>query len=60
MVNLNHLNLDDLMAVLTEPRNSVLKQFKEMLQLDGAKLHVTENAIRLIAGLALQKKTGKL
>mmetsp|Transcript_4229 Transcript_4229/g.17926 ORF Transcript_4229/g.17926 Transcript_4229/m.17926 type:complete len:99 (-) Transcript_4229:3074-3370(-) len=58
MVNLNHLNLDDLMSVLVEPRNAILKQYRQLFALDGLDLHCTEEAIRLIAGKALQKKTG--
>jgi len=58
MVNLNHLNLDDLMSVLVEPRNAILKQYRQLFALDGLDLHCTEDAIRLIAGKALQKKTG--
>eukprot|EP00188_Purpureofilum_apyrenoidigerum_P000475 Plantae.Rhodophyta-Purpureofilum_apyrenoidigerum.ctg12060.p1 GENE.Plantae.Rhodophyta-Purpureofilum_apyrenoidigerum.ctg12060~~Plantae.Rhodophyta-Purpureofilum_apyrenoidigerum.ctg12060.p1 ORF type:complete len:528 (+),score=76.72 Plantae.Rhodophyta-Purpureofilum_apyrenoidigerum.ctg12060:385-1968(+) len=57
-VSLNHLNLDDLTAVLVEPRNAVLRQFRELFALDGLELYVTDDAVRTIAGMALQKKTG--
>mmetsp|Transcript_4765 Transcript_4765/g.14358 ORF Transcript_4765/g.14358 Transcript_4765/m.14358 type:complete len:532 (+) Transcript_4765:355-1950(+) len=57
-VSLNHLNLDDLMAVLVEPRNAILRQYRELFALDGLDLHVTDEAVRTIAGIALQKKTG--
>ncbi|KAK4571204.1 hypothetical protein RGQ29_029858 [Quercus rubra] len=45
-------------TVLTEPKNALGKQYKKMFQMNGVKLHLTENALRLIAKKAISKNTG--
>ncbi|XP_050254196.1 CLP protease regulatory subunit CLPX1, mitochondrial-like isoform X2 [Quercus robur] len=45
-------------TVLTEPKNALGKQYKKMFQMNGVKLHLTENALRLIAKKAMSKNTG--
>lgn len=56
--NCNELTLDDLTAILTEPRNSVIKQFLGMFEMEGVKLTFTEDAIKAIAQKALEAGTG--
>ncbi len=56
--NCNELTLDDLTAILTEPKNSVIKQFIAMFELEGVKLSFTEDAIKAIAQKALEAGTG--
>jgi ATP-dependent Clp protease ATP-binding subunit ClpX len=58
MVTLSALSRDDLMLVLTEPRNAVTRQFQKFLQLDKVELVFTPGAILASAELALQRKTG--
>jgi len=58
MVTLSALTRDDLMRVLTEPRNAVTRQFERFLQLDKVELVFTPGAIEAAADLALLRKTG--
>jgi len=47
-----------LISVLTEPRNSLVKQFTQVLALDGVSLEIETPALEAIADLALERKTG--
>ncbi|OVA00956.1 AAA+ ATPase domain [Macleaya cordata] len=58
LVSLSALSEDQLIQVLTEPKNALGKQYKKMFQMNDVKLHFTENALRLIARKALAKNTG--
>ncbi|EXB80407.1 ATP-dependent Clp protease ATP-binding subunit ClpX [Morus notabilis] len=58
LVCLSALNEDQLVQVLTQPKNALGKQYKKMFSLNNVKLHVTENALRLIAKKAMAKNTG--
>ena len=58
MVTLSALTRDDLMRVLTEPRNAVTRQFERFLRLDKVELVFTPGAIEAAADLALTRKTG--
>jgi ATP-dependent Clp protease ATP-binding subunit ClpX len=53
-VTLSALTRDDLMRVLTEPRNAVTRQFERFLQLDKVELVFTDGAIEAAADLALR------
>lgn len=57
-VSLENLKKDDLKRILTEPRNSVIRQFEESLKLDDTELRFEEAAIEAIADKALERKTG--
>ncbi len=57
-VSLDNLNKEDLKQVISEPRNSVLRQFEESLKLDDTELAFEEEAIDAIAEKALKRKTG--
>jgi ATP-dependent Clp protease ATP-binding subunit ClpX len=57
-VNLNNLEKDDLMRIITEPKNSLIKQYKASLKLDNVELEFEDQAIEAIAEQALQRKTG--
>lgn len=48
-VELDNLTEDDFVKILTEPDNAVLKQYKELLGVDGVSLNFSEDAIREIA-----------
>ncbi|KAF7816685.1 CLP protease regulatory subunit CLPX1, mitochondrial-like [Senna tora] len=58
IVSLSALTESQLIQVLTEPKNALGKQYKKMFQMNGVKLHFTENALRTIARKAISKNTG--
>ncbi|KAL0917679.1 hypothetical protein M5K25_012759 [Dendrobium thyrsiflorum] len=58
LVSLSALNEDQLVQVLTEPKNALGKQYKKMFGMNTVKLHFTETALRLIAKKAMAKNTG--
>ncbi|KAL7106909.1 hypothetical protein ACP275_06G021400 [Erythranthe tilingii] len=58
LVNLSALTEEQLVQVLTEPKNALGKQYRKMFQMNGVKLHFTEDALRLIARKAITKNTG--
>ena len=55
---LNPLSEEDLVHILTEPKNAITKQYQELLSMDGVKLEFEDEALKKIAELALKKKTG--
>ncbi|KAG2241776.1 hypothetical protein Bca52824_096379 [Brassica carinata] len=58
LVSLSALTENQLMQVLTEPKNALGKQYKKMYQMNSVKLHFTETALRQIARKAITKNTG--
>jgi len=55
---LKSLNKNDLIRILTEPKNSLIKQYKKMFALDKVELVFTNDATEIIASLALKRGTG--
>ncbi|KAI4347437.1 hypothetical protein L6164_008250 [Bauhinia variegata] len=58
LVSLLALTEDQLMQVLTEPKNALGKQYKKLFSMNNVKLHYTDKALRLIAKNAMAKNTG--
>ena len=58
MVTLTALTADDLVRVLTEPKNAVTRQFQKFLSLDKVELVFTPGALEAAAEVALDRKTG--
>lgn len=58
MLSLDSLDEDALVRILTEPKNALIKQYQYLFELDGAKLEFDEDALREIAKLAVERKTG--
>jgi ATP-dependent Clp protease ATP-binding subunit ClpX len=58
IANCNELTVDDLVSILTEPKNAVIKQFTEMFKAEGVKLNFTEDSLRSIAEKAIIAGTG--
>ncbi|MBQ8451330.1 MAG: ATP-dependent Clp protease ATP-binding subunit ClpX [Clostridia bacterium] len=58
IVSLNELDEKALKKILVEPKNSLIKQYKKLLELDGIKLEFTANAISAFAKKAIELKTG--
>ena len=52
------LTEDDLVRILTEPRNAIVKQYVRMFEIEGVKLEFEDEAVREMARLALVRKTG--
>ena len=52
------LTEDELMHVLTEPKNSLVKQYHKLFEMEGAELEFTDTALREIAKIARAKETG--
>ena len=57
-VALKELTRDDLVRILTEPKNAITKQFQASFALDNVKLEFTDEAIGEIADEAVRQKTG--
>ena len=57
-VSLDSLDRDALIRILKEPKNSLVKQYTKLLELDGVGLEFEESAIEAIADKALERKTG--
>ncbi|MBW0520504.1 hypothetical protein O181_060219 [Austropuccinia psidii MF-1] len=58
LASLKPLTEEDLLRVLTEPKNCLLKQYERLFEMNGVKIKFTTGAIRAIATLASHKKTG--
>ena len=52
------LDRQALVAILTEPRNALVKQYQRMFAIDGVELEFTDDAIGAIADKALERNTG--
>jgi ATP-dependent Clp protease ATP-binding subunit ClpX len=58
VVQLQELSEDDLVHILTQPRNSMIKQYKKLLAMDAVTLEFDADALRSLAQMALKRKTG--
>ncbi|ELM7302054.1 ATP-dependent Clp protease ATP-binding subunit ClpX [Campylobacter upsaliensis] len=58
IASLNELDEDDMVRILTEPKNAIIKQYQKLFAIDGVNLKFDEDALRAIAKLALERKTG--
>ena len=57
-VSLNELHVEDLERILTEPKNSIIRQYQATMKLDNVELEFTKEAIHSIAQMAFDQKTG--
>ena len=57
-VTLDDLKVEDLKRIITEPKNSIVKQYQASFRLDGIELEFTDDAISAIAEKAFRQKTG--
>ncbi|MDQ6730169.1 MAG: ATP-dependent Clp protease ATP-binding subunit ClpX [Actinomycetota bacterium] len=55
---IHQLSRDELMQILTEPRNALVKQFQRFFQFDGIELVFADEALTSIADKALERETG--
>lgn len=58
IVTLNELKEEDLIRILTEPKNALIRQYEKFFQLDDVGLEFTDVALRAIARQALKRNTG--
>lgn len=57
-VSLCALDKEALVRILTEPKNSLVKQYKKLMELDGVELDFEEEALTAIAEKSIKRKTG--
>ena len=55
---LESLDEDAMIRIMTEPKNSVIKQYEELFNMDGVKLSFKPEALQAIAKLTVERKTG--
>ncbi|MBG9982700.1 ATP-dependent Clp protease ATP-binding subunit ClpX [Aerococcaceae bacterium DSM 111020] len=55
---LNKLSEEDLVSILTEPKNALVKQYQELLAMEDVELEFEEEALNAIAKLAIERNTG--
>ena len=58
IVGLDNLSEDDLVKVLSLPKNSIEKQYKKLFEIDGVELEFTPNALNAVAKKAIERSTG--
>lgn len=58
VVSLDALDKEALVRILKEPKNSLVKQYEKLFELDGVKLEFDESAINAIAEKSMTRKTG--
>ena len=58
LTTIDPLTEEELMMVLTEPKNSMIKQYNKLFSMEGANLTVTRDALRALASQAVKKGTG--
>ena len=58
IASLDELRRDDLVRILTEPKNALVKQYQKLLSYDGAELVFEHNALEEIADKAIERKIG--
>ena len=57
-VSLDMLTEDDMVRILKEPKNALVKQYQALFEMDGVKLHFEDDALREIAKKSIERKTG--
>lgn len=58
VVSLEDLDVNSLVKILQEPKNSLLKQYQKLFELDGVKLTFEDEAVKEIAEKAFKQETG--
>jgi ATP-dependent Clp protease ATP-binding subunit ClpX len=58
VATLDELDEEALVQILTEPKNSIIKQFRKLFEMEGCDLEVRPDALKAIARKALKRKTG--
>ena len=58
IVQTNNLEIEDLVRIIREPRNAIMKQYQKLFLLDDVELSFSDEAILFIAGLVYEYGTG--
>lgn len=58
LIGMDKLTENDFIRILTEPKDSIISQYKKLMDLDGINLQFTDQAIKEIAKYAFKAKTG--
>ena len=58
IATLNELDEEALMQILTEPKNSLSKQYQKLFEMEGVEIDFREEALRAVARKAMERKTG--
>ncbi len=58
MVTLGLLDKEALIEILTKPKNALVKQYKEMFNMDGVELEIDDEALEVVAEKAIERKSG--
>jgi ATP-dependent Clp protease ATP-binding subunit ClpX len=58
ITSLESLKKEDLVSILTQPKNALAKQYAALLELDGVELEITQDALEAIAQKALDRQIG--
>ncbi|MFI3271845.1 MAG: ATP-dependent Clp protease ATP-binding subunit ClpX [Pseudomonadota bacterium] len=58
ITNVEELNKEDLIRILTEPKNALVRQYQKLFDMDDVILHFTTDALDCVAEQALERKTG--
>jgi len=55
---LHELTEEEMVRILTEPKNAMVKQYKKLLSMDGVELEFEDTALKALANMAIKRKTG--
>ena len=58
VTHVDELGEEDLIRILTEPKNALVRQYQKLFELDKVTLRFTANALKSIASQAIERKTG--
>ena len=58
VATLGEIGEDEMVRILTEPKNAILKQYKKLFAIDDVELSFEDDALKEIARLAIKRKTG--
>ncbi|MBQ3888638.1 MAG: AAA family ATPase, partial [Clostridia bacterium] len=58
ITSLQSLDVDALVNIITQPKNALLKQYKSLFKMDNVTLDFTDEAVRRVAELTIEKETG--
>ena len=58
IATLNEITEDDMVHILTEPKNALIKQYIKLFEMDSVKLEFEKDALKELAKLAIARKTG--
>ncbi len=58
IASLSEITEEDMVRILTEPKNSLIKQYKKLFSIDDVELNFEEDALKAIAAKSIKRKTG--